>query len=379
MRGISYYPHHLLLRDRTRTLAFAQAIRELAPGRVVADLGAGSGVLSILAAKAGAERVVAVELVEDMARFVRTLAERNGCGKQIEVACCNGLDLAMRSFADLLVCDAMGFFGASEEMEVMLQVRDRWLRPGGRVLPAAVELVAVPVSVLQVHDWLAVSEGSLYGIDLDLAKELSFNTLHSVVLEPKDYLSAPQIVQEIDLRTADDCTTAFRSTWTARQAGSLHGLGGWYGARLVDTVRLTNDPQDWRPMARARLFPLESPRRVQEGDRIEFEIASSPVLAFWSCRITRNGELLSESHQTDLDKDDQQALAARGLMPEGDRRAQMQRDLLAADLVARRMMSLEDGLHRVGAQLSAQDFEWLSQLMDRNSRTHGAGVFAGLV
>lgn len=378
MRGISYYPHHLLLRDRTRTLAFAEAIRELAPGQVVADLGAGSGVLSLLAAKAGAEKVVSVEIVEDMSRFIRALAVRNGCGERVQVACCNALDLPMQSFADLLVCDAMGFFGASEEMEVLLKVRDRWLRAGGRVLPAAVDLVATPVSVPQVYDWLNVGEGPLYGLDLGLASELAFNSLHSVVLEPNNYLCAPQIVQAFDLQTASDCTTFFVATWKALQAGPLHGLGGWYGARLTDKVRLSNDPKDWRPMARARLFPLESPQIVEEGDEIEFGVSCSPVLAFWSCRITRNGTLVWDGHQTDLDKDDARAIDARGLMPHGAHRDQMQRVLLTADLVARQMLSTDEGIRRTAAHVPEKDFVWLAQVMDRNSRAHGAGVFVGL-
>lgn len=54
-------------------------------GRVVMDVGAGSGILSLFAAQAGAARVYAVE-ASDMARFARLLADSNpGLGERITV------------------------------------------------------------------------------------------------------------------------------------------------------------------------------------------------------------------------------------------------------------------------------------------------------
>lgn len=56
-----------MLRDSKRTKWYANAILEnkhLFKGKVVFDIGAGSGILSMLAAKAGAETVYALEPCE---------------------------------------------------------------------------------------------------------------------------------------------------------------------------------------------------------------------------------------------------------------------------------------------------------------------------
>ena len=64
--------------DRVRTEAFRRAIESVVrPGDVVLDVGAGSGILSLFAARAGAARVYAVERTT-VATVAQMLAAANG-------------------------------------------------------------------------------------------------------------------------------------------------------------------------------------------------------------------------------------------------------------------------------------------------------------
>jgi ribosomal protein L11 methyltransferase len=64
-------------------LALMQSLVE--PGALVADLGAGSGVLAIAAAKLGAARVVAIEMDPDAIGNAMENVERNGVASQVTV------------------------------------------------------------------------------------------------------------------------------------------------------------------------------------------------------------------------------------------------------------------------------------------------------
>lgn len=87
------------LRDRQRTEAFAVAIAAtIQPGDVVLDAGAGTGILSLLAARAGAARVFAVEIDPVLAHYLRRTVSANGLGGVITV-----LEQDAREFVDIEV------------------------------------------------------------------------------------------------------------------------------------------------------------------------------------------------------------------------------------------------------------------------------------
>lgn len=72
--------------DQERTEAFQSAIQKtVASGDVVVDMGTGSGVLAMFAARAGASRVYAVEFDENNVRSLRETFLRNGLDQIITV------------------------------------------------------------------------------------------------------------------------------------------------------------------------------------------------------------------------------------------------------------------------------------------------------
>ena len=77
--------HRRYVRDAVRIGAYERAIREIVrPGDVVVDLASGTGILGLLACRAGARRVYAVE-VTPLAHLARELAESNGLTDRITV------------------------------------------------------------------------------------------------------------------------------------------------------------------------------------------------------------------------------------------------------------------------------------------------------
>lgn len=74
------------LTDEKRTLKFKQAIEEaVKPGDVVLDAGTGSSILALFAARAGAKKVIAVELDPYVAKLAQQNVVNNGCQDVIQV------------------------------------------------------------------------------------------------------------------------------------------------------------------------------------------------------------------------------------------------------------------------------------------------------
>ena len=75
-----FYIHEEMLKDSIRTRAYQRAIQDNPQDfkdKIVLDIGCGTGILSIFAARAGAKHVYAIENAE-IALFAREIIKRNG-------------------------------------------------------------------------------------------------------------------------------------------------------------------------------------------------------------------------------------------------------------------------------------------------------------
>ncbi|KAF4525040.1 hypothetical protein B566_EDAN001953 [Ephemera danica] len=87
--------HRLMLEDKPRTEAYKNAIlsSENFKGKVVMDVGAGTGILSIFCAQAGAKKVYAVE-GSNLAQITKSVVKENNFDNVIEVLHCRVEELS---------------------------------------------------------------------------------------------------------------------------------------------------------------------------------------------------------------------------------------------------------------------------------------------
>lgn len=139
------YDHLGMLSDHERMRGYHDAIRLNAEshfkGKVVLDVGTGTGVLAIWAAQAGARRVFAVEGTS-VAQHAETMAKAHGFGSVIEVLRGRMEDVQLPEPVDVIVSEWMGYFLLRESMiQSVIFARDRWLRPGGVMYPSSARLL----------------------------------------------------------------------------------------------------------------------------------------------------------------------------------------------------------------------------------------------
>uniref|UniRef100_A0A7S4RAN9 type I protein arginine methyltransferase n=1 Tax=Alexandrium monilatum TaxID=311494 RepID=A0A7S4RAN9_9DINO len=208
--------HEEMLKDTPRVEAYRRAIERHGPewarrGDVtVVDVGSGTGLLAVLAARAGAQRVIAVE-ASRLAHFLRQIVEANSRAGAIEVHECRAeeLQLPAGERADVIVSEWMGYCLLYENMlPSVLAVRDRYLKPGGAMLPSHCRLQMAP---LEDAAWRESKVGfwrDVHGIDMSALAPLATATAcekpqHRVVA-PGGLLAPPFEVLALDLSTVTE-------------------------------------------------------------------------------------------------------------------------------------------------------------------------------
>lgn len=127
--------HVPMVADVARVEAYARAISRHVPGKRVAELGCGTGILSLLSAKAGARSVWAVEET-DIIRVADELIRTNSPTCPVELVRGTASEHAPDELVDVLVHEIFGLDPFDEGIMLALDdARDRWLKPGGRLLP----------------------------------------------------------------------------------------------------------------------------------------------------------------------------------------------------------------------------------------------------
>ncbi|HVC21063.1 MAG TPA: 50S ribosomal protein L11 methyltransferase [Vicinamibacterales bacterium] len=285
--------HRQYLSDEPRLAAFRAAIEAtVRPGDTVLDLAAGTGILGLMACRAGARHVYAIEC-GGIIGLARDVAAANGCGDRITFVQELSTRADLPEGVDVIVTDQMGRFGFEAGLvEYLADARRRWLAPGGRVIPAGVELWAAPVE--HAGQWACVEfwRSRPGGFDFAAAGRLAANTGYPVRLGPGHLLGPAGCLGPLPIAGGERPAFHGAIRSVAARDGVLHGVGGWFSAELAPGVGLSNSPLDPRRIGRRNVFfPIDHPVDVRAGDRIDLTIRIRPIemVVSWQVVVTEAG------------------------------------------------------------------------------------------
>ena len=278
--------HEEMLSDSVRVGAYHRAIHAaVKPGDVVLDLGTGTGLLAFMAAKAGASKVYAVEH-SDFIEVAKELAKANGF-TNIEFVQANSREFTPSENVDVVLHEQMGDELFNENMiENLIDLRDRVLAPGGRILPSKFRLYAEPVSMkkeFRVHRiWeMPLPDGLDFRVlqDSAIAEPFMAGRPDQLWLRPGSVeatVGAPGPVLEFDVMTIespDELVATHRIERTATSDALVDGVAVWFeavfdGGADGDETILTTSPLAPLTSWGNRMYRAET--GVRAGDTMSY-------------------------------------------------------------------------------------------------------------
>lgn len=273
--------HEALLDDGPRNLAFAAALEaHVTADSVVLDIGSGTGLWAVFAAKLGARRVVAVEREGLMCGVIHELARANGVADRIEVVHADAFHAGLQCEFDVVVSETIGHLVFDEQVvSLMIAARERFLKPGGAMIPERVSLVAAPVT------FTTPPAAAPVGMDLNFAPFRSLALHRPLAFTDKSRfapLAEAKVLVHADMTVAaaPPCLSRLAASWENVDASRLGGVAVWVEMGLTEKISLsTLDTPSWS----ATVYRL-APFAAANGD-LGFDLALDAGTNYWNASL----------------------------------------------------------------------------------------------
>jgi SAM-dependent methyltransferase len=293
--------HRRMLADRVRHEAFRAALKHaIKPGSsTIADIGAGTGVLAFFARELGAREVwlydpgAALELAA-------AVASRNGI-EGLHFVAERSLDVADPPRVDIVVAEVLGNFAYEEDVLETLRDAQRFLKPGGTLIPASIAQWVAPVAAERFERDLRSWRDVGYGLDWSDAERMTRNNMYVFQIVPEDLVPDAAVSWDslafggpiVSRRTG-------RATWRPQATQTIFGFALWWDCTLAPGVVLSTSPYAPRTHWDQIYLPLLAPVTAEAGDEIAVTIETetggeeSGIDVRWTVRRARGGRVLDE-------------------------------------------------------------------------------------
>eukprot|EP00929_Paragymnodinium_shiwhaense_P088252 TRINITY_DN48534_c0_g1_i1.p1 TRINITY_DN48534_c0_g1~~TRINITY_DN48534_c0_g1_i1.p1 ORF type:complete len:353 (-),score=98.02 TRINITY_DN48534_c0_g1_i1:49-1107(-) len=277
--------HEDVLKDTVTMSTYQRAVKQnahLFKGAVVLDVCCGVGVCSLLAAQAGAKKVIAVDSQQELCKLAEKVARKNGFGEEaLEVVCADPANLEALpgglKEVDIIISEWMGYCLLYEaRLGEVLRCRDRWLRRGGLMFPDRASLHA---ALLEDADYKETHfnyfKGGVWGFDYSCMVAPAHSEPVVSAFEAEQLLSQSVCLAELDLQScsaaeAFDVATEFKIQ--CKRQGHLHAVLCWFEIKFGachKPVSFATDPASEATCWKQTAFFVEGPNiRVSRGDSV---------------------------------------------------------------------------------------------------------------
>jgi len=265
--------HRTMIEDQVRTDAYRKAIMSdpsFIKGKVVCDVGCGSGILSMFCAQAGAKKVYAID-ASAIAKQAEIVIKNNNLQDIITVIQGKAEEVELPEKVDVVISEWMGYMMLYETMlPSVLFIRDKWLKPNGAMFPCRASLHAALGEARWIPDYeestydFWVSLQPQYGLSMshlaDQAVKRYKNYAHVVTLPQSGVASLATPLLELDLNTVtakelEHVTAEF--SLKAMGARPVNCVCVWFDVAFPCGTVLTTSPHHEETHWQTTVLPIE--------------------------------------------------------------------------------------------------------------------------
>lgn len=270
--------HFEMLNDEQRNAAFEKALQKaITSDTVVLDIGSGTGLLAMMAARAGAKKTITCEMVAPLAQLARDTVERNGLADRIITLDKKSTSLAignqMKFKANLLVTETVdcGLLGEGI-VGTIAHAKANLLTDDARIVPCAATVYGMVVESSRLRNLNTARTAA--GFDVSLIDRYATAQYFPVRLAAFEYtpLTEPFEVFRFDFAKDTIVPEQKRIIVRANRDGVAQCIIFWFDMHLDEEISISNEPGSTTHWEQAlQCLETELPLRAGESLVIKAE------------------------------------------------------------------------------------------------------------
>lgn len=266
--------HCEMISDYARTETYRKGIEDsgLVKDKIVIDVGAGSGILSMFAARAGAKHVYAIE-PSAVASDAQEIITENGLADKITIIRKLSEDLTLEDLngnkPDVIISEWMGYFLYFEGMLPSVIKARKYFGNTALMLPQRCKLNLGLLTHPEYHEdmYKKWTNGKLnpWGFKFSPLARYCLQTDTQVDTVPHWQVTGNCQIHELDLNTAEPDDVDFKANFNFKDLKGtsspfkIYGMVGWFSTDFTDNIVLDTSPKAESTHWRQTVFLFKQP------------------------------------------------------------------------------------------------------------------------
>lgn len=277
--------HEEMLKDIVRTKTYQNVIYQnsfLFKNKVVLDVGAGTGILSLFCAKAGAKHVYAIECSQ-MADMAKEIVQTNGFSNVITVLKGKVEEIELPvPHVDIIISEWMGYFLLFENMlNTVLYARDKWLVKDGIILPDKASLYLTAIEDAEYKDDKIEFWNNVYGFDMSCIRKQAMTEPLVDTVDQNQIVTNSQLLKMMDISKMTPGDASFTAPFklVAERDDYIHALVAYFDVSFTRCHKLmgfSTGPRSRATHWKQTVLYLEDVLTVCEGETVVGSLTVEP-------------------------------------------------------------------------------------------------------